>query len=176
MPSVLEVRKWVDNNLFQWPIPCNITDFRAMLRQGNHRPAPGPDEWEKWCVKNLSDFALSLVLDIHNYHVMNSKFPGDIKDMWLTYIHKGGICTDLINYHGLMLSNFLANSLMTWLNYKLVPYVAKLNVIPIPESLLNKEYKPGTWWATYWASKPMLNATIRPFMPYSRIKWRALIT
>ena len=101
-----------------------------MLRQGNHRPAPGPDEWEKWCVKNLSDFALSLVLDIHNYHVMNSKFPGDIKDMWLTYIHKGGICTDLINYHGLMLSNFLANSLMTWLNYKLVPYVAKLNVIP----------------------------------------------
>jgi hypothetical protein len=61
---------------------------------------------------------------------MNSKFPGDIKDMWLTYMHKRGICTNLSNYRGLMLSNFLANSPMMWLNYKLVPYAAKLNVIP----------------------------------------------
>jgi hypothetical protein len=29
-----------------------------------------------------------------------------------------------------MLSNFLANSPMMWLNYKLIPYVAKLNIIP----------------------------------------------
>ena len=101
-----------------------------MLRQGNHRLVPGPDEWEKWCIKGLSDSALSLILDLHNYKVMNSKFPGDIKDMWLTYMHKRGIRTDLSNYCGLVLSNFLANSPMMWLNYKLVPYVAKLNVIP----------------------------------------------
>jgi hypothetical protein len=101
-----------------------------MLCRGNHRPAPGPDEWEKWCIKNLSDFALSLVLDLHKYQVMNSKFPGDIKDMWLTYIHKRRIRTDLVNYRGLMLSNFLANSPMMWLNYKLVPYAAKLHIIP----------------------------------------------
>lgn len=29
-----------------------------------------------------------------------------------------------------MLSNFLANSLMTWLNFWLTPYVAKLGIIP----------------------------------------------
>ena len=29
-----------------------------------------------------------------------------------------------------MLSNFLANLPMTWLNYKPIPYIAKLNVIP----------------------------------------------
>ena len=29
-----------------------------------------------------------------------------------------------------MLSNFLANSPMTWLNYNLVPYVSKLHIIP----------------------------------------------
>jgi hypothetical protein len=101
-----------------------------MLRRGNHRPAPGPDEWEKWCIKILSDFVLALVLDLHNYKVMNSRFLGDIKDMWLTYIHKRGIRTDLTNYCGIMLSNFLANSPMTWLNYKLIPYIAKLNIIP----------------------------------------------
>src|SRR5882762_492695 len=129
-PSVTAVQKRVEREPFQWPVPSNIDDFRAMLRRGNHRPAPGPDEWGKWCIKNLSDFALSLVLDLHNYEIMNSKFPGDIKDMWLTYMHKRGIRTNLINYRGLMLSNFLANSPMTWLNYKLIPYVAKLNIIP----------------------------------------------
>jgi hypothetical protein len=138
-PSVIDVCKRVEAEPFQWPVPSNITNFRAMLRRGNHRPAPGPDEWEKWCIKNLPDFALSLVLDLHNYEVMNSKFPGDIKDMWLTYLHKRGICTNLINYHGLMLSNFLANSPMTWLNLKLIPYVAKLNVIPETQVAHNKE-------------------------------------
>jgi len=127
---VIAVWKWVEAEPFQWPVPSNIADFRAMLQQGNHRQAPGPDEWEKWCIKNLSDFALSLVLDLHNYEVMNSKFPGDIKDMWLTYLHKRGVRTDLVNYCGLMLPNFLANSPMMWLNFKLVPYIAKLNVIP----------------------------------------------
>ena len=29
-----------------------------------------------------------------------------------------------------MLSNFLANSPMSWLNYRLIPYVTKLNIIP----------------------------------------------
>jgi hypothetical protein len=101
-----------------------------MVHRGNHCLVPGPDEWEKWCIKNLSDFALSLVLDLHNYEVMTSKFPGDIKDMWLTTIHKRGIRTNLINYRELMLSNFLANSPMTWLNYQLIAYVAKLNIIP----------------------------------------------
>ena len=101
-----------------------------MLHRGNHRPAPGSDVWEKWCIKNLSDFTLSLILDLHNYEIMNSRFPGDVKGMWMTYMHKRGICTNLVNYQGLMLSNFLANSLMMWLNYKLIPYIAKLNIIP----------------------------------------------
>lgn len=46
-PSVVDVQKQVDTEPFHWPVPCNITDFCAMLQQGNHRPAPGPDECEK---------------------------------------------------------------------------------------------------------------------------------
>jgi len=42
--------------------------------------------------------ALSLIVDLHNYQVMNSTFPGDIKDMWLTCFRKQGICTNLLNY------------------------------------------------------------------------------
>jgi len=66
-------------------------------------------------VKNLSDNALQLVLDLHNYSVINASFPGDITDMHLTYFHKRGIRTDLRNWRGLLISNFLANSPMTWM-------------------------------------------------------------
>jgi hypothetical protein len=137
-PTVTEVRERVEQEPFEWPVPASVADFRAMLRKGNHRPAPGPNKWGKWCVKNLSDDALSLVVDLHNYQVMNSVCPGNIMDMWLTYIHKRGIRTNLINYRGLMLSNFLANLPMTWLNYKLVPYAAKMRIIPETQVATNQ--------------------------------------
>jgi len=60
---------------------------------------------------------------------MNSTFPGNIKDMWLTYFHKRGICMNILNYRGVMLLNFLANSPTTWLIHKLIPYVARLKII-----------------------------------------------
>ena len=50
--------------------------------------------------------------------------------MWLTYMHKRGVRTNLSNWQGLMLSNFLVNSPMMWLNYNLVPYASKLHIIP----------------------------------------------
>src|SRR5882762_8360474 len=129
-PSVIAVKDRVTLDPFVWPRPANIDDLRAMLRHGNHRPAPGPDGWEKWLVKNLSDNALCLVLDLLNFIVTHSHFPGNLKDMWLTMFHKRGIRTNLTNWHGLMISNFLANAPMTWLNYLLVPYAAQKLLIP----------------------------------------------
>ena len=88
MPSVIEVKTRVEDDSFQWPRKTTLPDFRAMICCGNHCPSPGPDQWEKWTIKSLSDKALSLVLDLHNYEVMNSCFPGTVKDLWLTTIHK----------------------------------------------------------------------------------------
>ncbi|KAF5380096.1 hypothetical protein D9615_006221 [Tricholomella constricta] len=129
-PSVEEVRARVALDPFTWPLMADLQSFRAMLRKGNPRPSPGPDGWEKWCIKNLSDHALELVLGLHNYSVMNSRFPGDVKDAHLTYFHKRGVRTDLSNWRGLLISNFLANSPMTWLNFNLSPYSARLGIIP----------------------------------------------
>jgi hypothetical protein len=70
-PSVLEAHARVELDPFVWPIAASLTDFRALLRKGSTRPSPGPDGWEKWCVKNLSDNALQLVLNLHNYSVIN---------------------------------------------------------------------------------------------------------
>ncbi|KAJ7070327.1 hypothetical protein B0H15DRAFT_737458, partial [Mycena belliarum] len=68
-PSVLCVKERVKADPFEWPKPASVSDFRALLRRGNQKPSPGPDQWEKWCIKALSDYALALVLDLHNYSV-----------------------------------------------------------------------------------------------------------
>ena len=75
-PSVTEVRNRVLDDPFIWPRNATLADFRAMIRRGNTRPSPGPDGWEKWIVKALSDDALSMMLDLVNYMVTNSRFPG----------------------------------------------------------------------------------------------------
>jgi hypothetical protein len=126
----VEVRRRVEEDRFQWPRKTTLSNFRAMIRHGNHRPSPGPDRWEKWTIKSLSDRALSLVLDLHNYEVMNSCFPGTIKDLWLTTVFKKGLRTDLKNWRGLAFSNFLANSPMTWLNQCLIRYSAEKRILP----------------------------------------------
>ena len=78
----------------------------------------------------LSDKTLNLVLKLHNYMVSHSTFPGNIKEVTSVPIYKKGIRTNLVNYRGIMLSNFLLNSPMTWLNFCLTPYVAKVGLIP----------------------------------------------
>ena len=128
--SVKKVKERVQANPFVWPRTASLSDFRALIRRGNARPSPGPDGMEKWCVKSLSDFSLAPVLALHNYMTMNSCFPGDTKDMYLTMFHKRGLRTDLNNWRGLMISNFIANSFMTWLNYLLNPFIATNAILP----------------------------------------------
>src|ERR1700677_725200 len=45
-PSVNEVKDNVTQDPFLWPRLANTDDFRAMIRRGNHRPAPRLDGWE----------------------------------------------------------------------------------------------------------------------------------
>ncbi|KZV99524.1 hypothetical protein EXIGLDRAFT_640506 [Exidia glandulosa HHB12029] len=68
-PSVVEVRRRIAQDPFIWPRLADVQSFRAMLQRGNARPSPGPDGWEKWCVKALSDTALTRVVALHNYEV-----------------------------------------------------------------------------------------------------------
>jgi len=80
-PLVKEIKDRLADDPFIWPVQASLSDFRAMLRRGNCKLSPGPDGWEKWTIKSLSDDTLNLVFELHNYEVMNSRFPGDIKDM-----------------------------------------------------------------------------------------------
>ena len=128
--SVKKVFDHVSTNPFIWPRKASLNDFCTLIRRGNARPSPGPDGMEKWCVKTLSNFSLTPVLELHNYMTLNSCFPSDTKDMFLTMFHKRGLQTDLINWRGLMISNFIANSPMTWLNHLLTPFIAANSILP----------------------------------------------
>jgi hypothetical protein len=88
---VAGIKDVVTEDPFIWPKLANMDDFCVMIRCGNHWPALGPDGWEKWLIKNLSDYVLGLVLDLHNFIIIFSNFPGNVKDMWLTMFHKRGI-------------------------------------------------------------------------------------
>ncbi len=70
-PPVQEAKEKVQAEPFKWPQEATVQGFRAMLRKGNPKPSPGPDGWEKWCIKALSDKTLELVVRLHNYMVRN---------------------------------------------------------------------------------------------------------
>jgi hypothetical protein len=89
--SVKDVHDHVLSDPFQWPRKANITDFHVLIRKGNMRPSPGPDGMEKWCIKSLTNYSLTPILELHNYMTINSCFLGNIKDMYLTMFHKQGL-------------------------------------------------------------------------------------
>nr|VWP02165.1 Trihydroxynaphthalene reductase (EC (T3HN reductase) [Ganoderma boninense] len=129
-PSVQQIRDRTAEHPFSWPQPLTLPDFRFLLRKGNPRPAPGPDQWEKWCIKSLSDSALTLVLDLVNYEVTRSHFPDCVKPAIMSTIFKRGPRTDLANYRGITCSNLVKNIPFAWLNHLMSRYLTMHNILP----------------------------------------------
>ena len=129
-PSVSQIRADTSSDPFQWPVLLSITDLRALLSRGNSRPTPGPDGWEKWFLKHLSDHALSVILKLLNHIISRSHFPACLKPTNLSTIHKRGPSTYLSNYRGVACNNCLQNLPFAWLNYLLPPYLTRHHIIP----------------------------------------------
>ncbi|KAG1888731.1 hypothetical protein F4604DRAFT_1877236 [Suillus subluteus] len=115
-PSVIAIKEQTSQDPFTWPVAMTVD--------------PGPDRWEKWCVKSLSDTALRLVLQLVNYEICNSHFPASVKPTNMTTIYKHGPKTSLANYRRICCSNFLLNIPFAWLNSLLIPYLVRLCVLP----------------------------------------------
>lgn len=129
-PSVLSIREHTLTNSFPWPQQLSLPSLCALLRKGNSCPAPGPNRWEKWFIKALSDTALSLVLQLLNYEITHSHFPDSVKPSSVSTIYKRGSPFDLSNYRGVCCSNFLLSTPFTWLNHCLSPYISRLRILP----------------------------------------------
>ncbi|KAL8276302.1 hypothetical protein RQP46_011297 [Phenoliferia psychrophenolica] len=56
----------------------------------------------------MSDEALTQVLHLVNYVIMHNYFPESIQSMLLMLIHKKNSVTELKNYRGITLANFIA--------------------------------------------------------------------
>ncbi|TFY51956.1 hypothetical protein EVJ58_g10282 [Rhodofomes roseus] len=129
-PSVQAIRDRTKREPFVWPQPLTLSSLRTLLRRGNPKPAPGPDGWEKWCIKALHDNALHTVLSLLNYIISSSHFPPSVKPSTLSTIHKRGDRTDLANYRGICCSNFLVNTPFAWMNSLLSPYLSRMGILP----------------------------------------------
>jgi hypothetical protein len=97
-PSLSLISREVSNNPFLWPHTLTLHDLCLLLCSGNARPAPGPDGWEKWFIKHLSDPALEIVLKLANYIILSSHFTACLKPTNISTIHKRGPNTVLSNY------------------------------------------------------------------------------
>ncbi|KAF5379464.1 hypothetical protein D9615_006597 [Tricholomella constricta] len=129
-PSVRTIAQRTAAEPFVWPQLLDLPNLRSLLSRGNARPTPGPDGWEKWFIKHLSDRALSIVLRLTNYTISSSHFPASVKHTNISTIHKRGPPLFLSNYRGIACNNFLLNPPFAWLNTLLGPYVAKHGLIP----------------------------------------------
>jgi hypothetical protein len=129
-PSVSNISQKVFNDPFPWPQLLTRDDLRLLVRKGNARPTPGPDGWEKWFFKHLSDRTLGVVLKLVNYIISSSHFPSCLKPTNISTIHKRGANTVLFNYRGIACNNFLLNLPFAWLNHLLTPFLAKHAIIP----------------------------------------------
>ena len=108
----------------------SLPDLQKLISKGNARPTPGPDGWEKWFLKHLSDNALSPILLLLNYILTSSHFPDCLKPTNMSTIHKQGPTTLLSNYRCVACSNILLNLPFAWLNYLLTPYLAHHQTVP----------------------------------------------
>ena len=129
-PSVTDIRVSTSSDPFQWPVLLSLKDLRALLSRGNSRPTPGPDGWEKWFLRYLSDDALSIILKLINHILSHSHVPDCIKPTNLSTIHKRGPNTYLSNYRGVACNNCLLNLPFAWLNYRITPYLTHHRIIP----------------------------------------------
>lgn len=129
-PSMRKIKEKVKQEPFTWPgKTSSITNMRTILRCGNARPAPGPDGWEKWCVKAASDALLTHIVRLHDYIIMGSHFPEGVCDKSMTIIHKRGSRLQLLNYCGIGCQNLIAATPFVWFNHLFMPYAARLGII-----------------------------------------------
>src|SRR5258708_10718628 len=107
-----------------------LDELQSLLCHGNPHPSAGPDGWEKWCVKALSDSALTAILHLVNFEIINSTIPHFLNQATLLTMHKRGLTTQLKNKCGVMLSNFLASLPFVWLSLCLNQYNTAHPLIP----------------------------------------------
>ena len=111
--SATKLREKSASLKMSWPPNITTDEIRYLLRKGKSAPSPGPDGWEKWCVRLLPDETLNIITRLVQYILDNSYFSDNMKETIVVTIFKKGDPTSLSNHRGVMLSNVLM-SLQMW--------------------------------------------------------------
>src|SRR5947207_5113884 len=114
----------------QWPPQIDSNSLLRILKKGNPFPSPGPDLWEKWCVRHLPEEALAIITELVRYILDKNYFPSYLKETTLLTIHKKGDITKLANYRGIMLTNTLMTIAISFEATMLQEWADRLDLLP----------------------------------------------
>jgi exonuclease III len=96
--SASKFKRQAEDNPMNWPPNISTADIQRILKKGKARPSPGPDLWEKWCLRHLPKEALDVVTEMVRYIISRNYFPPQLKETILLTIFKKGDTTRLENY------------------------------------------------------------------------------
>lgn len=128
---------------FQWPRLMLEGDLHDLLSKGKPDPAPGPDGWEKWALKNAGPKWHGAVSNLVNYMINNNYFPDTLSGNYLIPIHKRGDFTDPANYRGIVLAGMLQKIAGSWLTETLQDYCDKMGLIPDTQTAGHRGKQPS---------------------------------
>ena len=117
-------------NPFQWPVLINESQLLDQLRNGSSKPAPGPDDWEKWALKHSGKRWLGVICNLVNYVVSRNYFPDVLKKNYIVPIYKKNDCLDPNNYRGVVLANTLQIIVGTWFTHNIQRYIWTMGFVP----------------------------------------------
>lgn len=113
-----------------WPQYIDSTALKTLLHKGNQKPAPGPEDWEKWALTKSGDDWLTTMSTLVNYCIKHNYFAPPLKRNYIIMIYKKGDTIDANNYRGIALAVTLQTVLASWFLSKIQEYANAKGLIP----------------------------------------------
>lgn len=129
-PSSAHFQAQAKHTPLQWPVAMDANQLRDLLLKGNPKPAPGPDDWEKWALCHSGDEWLGVIANLANYIILNNHFPPAIQKNFIVPIYKKGDIIDPNNYRGIVLANTLQIITASWFTLHVTRYAWDMGFIP----------------------------------------------
>lgn len=142
-PAAAQMKARTATDDFIWPQTMTLEDLRAHLSRGNPKPSPGPDSWEKWALRQVSDDFLLLTLHLCNYMISANYFSPRLKQNFISPLYKRGDLTDPSNYRGIVFANCLYNVVTSWFTQQFQKYIWRRKLLPTLQIATQQGVQPG---------------------------------
>ncbi|ORX35739.1 hypothetical protein BD324DRAFT_74669 [Kockovaella imperatae] len=125
-----EFNRQAQTRPLQWPPKITADDIRLTLDRGSVKPAPGPDNWEKWALRQSGTEWLTLMAKLVRYIVQHNYFPPILKENYICSMYKREVMLETNNYGGIVLANTLQILVASVFTRTVQDYANAMGMIP----------------------------------------------